>query len=233
MPRRRRRRKFGWPARIAIAILAVPLLYVLAALIGGLIPVNADWQEPDEGVTIYLANNGVHVDLVMPANHQGLDWRPLLPKSDMADVPADARWIAFGAGERRVYLETPTLGRPFDQDRGDRADRRRAGDACRMGPRPGLCRARDPPDARGVSPAVGLDPRRLRARPGRQARAHRPSRLRPARRLLPWRRKANAIHTCNQWAASRLRLAGVRAPLWSPFVQGLVCAITDPADQST
>ena len=41
---------------------------------------------------------------------QGLDWRPLVPKSDMANVPADARWIAFGAGERRVYLETPTWG---------------------------------------------------------------------------------------------------------------------------
>jgi uncharacterized protein (TIGR02117 family) len=33
--------------------------------------------------------------------------------------------------------------------------------------------------------------------------------------------KANAIHTCNQWAAGRLRLAGVEAPLWSPFVNGL------------
>ena len=34
--------------------------------------------------------------------------------------------------------------------------------------------------------------------------------------------KASAIDTCNQWVASRLRLAGVKAPLWSPFVQGLV-----------
>jgi uncharacterized protein (TIGR02117 family) len=33
--------------------------------------------------------------------------------------------------------------------------------------------------------------------------------------------KANAISTCNQWTADRLRVAGVKAPLWSPFVQGL------------
>ena len=60
MPRRRRRsRKLRWPIRIALAILAVPLLYLLAALIGGLIPVNGDWREPDEGVTVYIANNGI------------------------------------------------------------------------------------------------------------------------------------------------------------------------------
>src|SRR5438094_234006 len=32
---------------------------------------------------------------------------------------------------------------------------------------------------------------------------------------------ANALATCNQWVADRLRLAGVRTSLWSPFAQGL------------
>ncbi|HET9398730.1 MAG TPA: DUF2459 domain-containing protein, partial [Sphingomicrobium sp.] len=108
MPRRRTRRKIRWPRRIALAILAIPTLYLFAALIGGLIPLNSGWQEPNEGITIYLADNGIHADLVLPASAQGLDWRPLLPKSDAANVPANAQWIAFGAGERRVYLETPT-----------------------------------------------------------------------------------------------------------------------------
>ena len=34
--------------------------------------------------------------------------------------------------------------------------------------------------------------------------------------------RASAVQTCNQWLASRLRLAGIKAPLWSPFVEGLV-----------
>ncbi|MDQ3077986.1 MAG: DUF2459 domain-containing protein, partial [Pseudomonadota bacterium] len=33
--------------------------------------------------------------------------------------------------------------------------------------------------------------------------------------------RATAIDTCNQWVASRLRLAGVKAPPWSPFAEGL------------
>jgi hypothetical protein len=70
MRKRRRSRKLRWPARFAIAILAVGL-YLFAALIGGLIPVNSGWQEPEQGVTIYIANNGVHADLVLPARAQG------------------------------------------------------------------------------------------------------------------------------------------------------------------
>ena len=33
--------------------------------------------------------------------------------------------------------------------------------------------------------------------------------------------KASALRTCNDWAAGRLRLAGIRTSLWPPFVQGL------------
>ncbi|MFN2450670.1 MAG: DUF2459 domain-containing protein, partial [Candidatus Baltobacteraceae bacterium] len=33
---------------------------------------------------------------------------------------------------------------------------------------------------------------------------------------------ASAFDTCNQWVASRLRLAGVKTSLWSPFSQGIV-----------
>ena len=110
MRNRRRSRKFRWPARIVMAILAIPAIYIFAALVGALVPVNSDWREPADGITIYIANNGVHADLVLPANVQGLDWHPLLPQSDFAQVPEGANWISFGAGERRVYLETPTWG---------------------------------------------------------------------------------------------------------------------------
>ena len=38
-----------WAKRIALALLAVPLAYLAAALLGGLVAVNRDWAEPDEG----------------------------------------------------------------------------------------------------------------------------------------------------------------------------------------
>ncbi|HEY0165277.1 MAG TPA: DUF2459 domain-containing protein, partial [Sphingomicrobium sp.] len=90
-----------------MALGTLPALYLFAALIGSLIPVNRGWTEPDQGVTVYLADNGIHADIVMPAVAQGLDWRPLLPKRDFAAAHRDAQWVAFGSGEERVYLETP------------------------------------------------------------------------------------------------------------------------------
>ncbi|MEA3081730.1 MAG: hypothetical protein QOD54_1398, partial [Sphingomonadales bacterium] len=109
MERRRRKGKRGrWVGWLLTALLSVPALYLTAALIGSIVPVNRGWTEPDSGTLVYLADNGIHVDIIMPLNAQGLDWRPLIPKSDFAAVDANDGWIAFGSGEERVYLNTPT-----------------------------------------------------------------------------------------------------------------------------
>src|SRR5262245_30134713 len=103
MQRRRRRTKAGkWVGRVISALLVIPALYLIAALIGSLIPVNRHWTEPEGGTTVYIADNGIHADIVMPVEAQGLDWSPFFPDSDLAaGNPAD-RWIAFGSGEERV-----------------------------------------------------------------------------------------------------------------------------------
>lgn len=230
MPRRRRKR--GWAKRIAIALLAVPLLYLGLAVVGALIPVNAGWQEADKGITIYIADNGVHADLVLPVKAEGLDWRPLVPRSDFGNVPPDAAWIAFGAGERRVYLETPTWAD---------LSLKTAAIALTGGERVMHVEwVRDPSYS---ARAVRLTPeqyRRLWAsiRAGFRLDANgRPLRIDhpgygPRDAFYEGVGKANAVHTCNQWTASRLRLAGVEAPLWSPFVLGLTWRYRK-ADQST
>jgi uncharacterized protein (TIGR02117 family) len=231
MPRRRSR-KFRSPVRIALAILAIPLLYLMAALVGGLIPVNSDWQEPDDGITIYVANNGVHADLVLPAVAQGLDWRPLLPKTDARNVPDNAGWIAFGAGERRVYLETPTWGD---------LTAKTAAIALTGGERVMHVQwVRDPTYA---AKEIRLTPEQYRrlwasirsefqlSPDGKPVRIDHPG-YGFGDAFYHGVGKANAISTCNLWSADRLRVAGVKAPLWSPFVQGLVSYYREPG-QST
>ena len=232
MPRRRRSRKYRWPAKIALAILAIPGFYLLAALIGALISVNSEWNEPDRGITIYIANNGVHADLILPARAQGLDWRPLLPKSDARNVPDNAEWIAFGAGERRVYLETPTWGD---------LTLKTAAIALTGGERVMHVQwVRDPAYSAKQVRLTAEEYRRLWASIRSEFRLNADGR--PIRIDHPGYGfgdafyqgvgKANAISTCNQWSADRLRVAGVEAPVWSPFVQGLVWRYRD-ADQST
>ena len=229
---RRRRKTKRWMRWAALGLAAVPALYLLAALLGSLIPVNRGWQEPERGITVYLADNGIHADIIMPAVAEGLDWRPLLPGRDFAAPPAQAQWVAFGSGEERVYLETPrwrdikpkTVWSALSG--GKRVmhvewirDRRYAARQIRLRPH----------EYRRLWAAVRADfelgtdgrPRRIDA-PGYGC----------CDAFYRATGKASVVRTCNSWAANRLRLAGVKTSLWPPFVQGLVWRYR-PADHST
>ena len=223
MARRRRKGKAGkWVGRLLTAFLVVPAVYLFAALIGSLVPVNRGWTEPADGTTIYIADNGIHADIVMPVKANGLDWSPFVPKSDFADVPPDARWIAFGSGEARVYLSTPTW---WD------ITPRTIWSALTGGRR--VMHVEYVPDPRYAARQVRLRPeeyRRLWAAiradftlqpDGKPLRiAHRGYGCCDA--FYRAQGKESAFRTCNSWAAKWLRLAGVETSLWPPFVQGLV-----------
>ncbi len=218
---KRRRRSPGWGKRLVLALLAVPALYLAAALAGSLVPLNSEWEEPAQGTTVYLRSNGVHVDIVMPAVAQGLDWRPYFPRRDFADAPASPRWFGFGAGERRVFLETETWA-----DLTPRA----AWSALAGGERVMHVDRAAEPGADLV--AIRLRPeeyRRLWAAVRAQlalSREARPQRIDhpgygPDDAFYLGRGRASALNTCNNWAADQLRLAGVKVGAWTPFAQGL------------
>ena len=222
MARRRRKTAIKKAVRWALLVLlAVPALYLLAALVGSLVPVNRGWIEAEQGTTVFIADNGIHADIIMPVRAQGLDWLRLIPKSDFAAADPDARWIAFGSGEERVYLNTPTWwdltprtissalggGRQVmhveyvsDPSYAVREIRLRPEEYRRLW---AAIRADFAVDGRGRiqridHPGYGCCDAFYRA-PG----------------------KHSALRTCNTWAAKWLRLAGVRTSLWPPFVQGL------------
>jgi uncharacterized protein (TIGR02117 family) len=219
--RRRRKGKAGkWVARVLSAILAVPALYLTVALIGSLVSVNAGWTEPADGTTIYLADNGIHADIVMPVRAQGLDWSAVVPRSDMA--AAEGQWIAFGSGEQRVYLETPTW---WD------ITPRTIWSALTGGRR--VMHVEYVPSPTYTVRQIHLRPqeyRRLWAAiradfaldlQGRPQRIEHPG-YGPSDAFYRAVGKESAARTCNTWVAKWLRLAGVKTSLWPPFVQGLV-----------
>ncbi len=219
---KRKRRSVSWPRRILLGIVALPLLYLAAALLGALIPVNRTWDEPDGGITVYLADNGTHADLVLPVRAAGLDWSPLVPRGDMADVSPAADYIAFGAGERRVYLDTPTWAD---------ISLRTLWAATTGGDR--IMHVEYTADPTYAARAIRLTPeqyRRLWAsiraefeldRDGRPVRIDHPG-YGPRDAFYEGMGRASALSTCNNWVAGRLRLAGVETSLWSPFAQGLL-----------
>ena len=222
---RPRRRKANWQRvarRIFAAVLAIPALYLLAALVGSLVPLNRGWSEPGEGITIYLADNGIHTDIVMPARAQGLDWGPLVPRSHTAVAPDESGWVAFGSGEEQVYLETPTWWdiRPKTI----------------WAALTGSKRVMHVEWVRNPSYAA----REIRLRPDEYRRLWAAIRSdfylgpdgRPVKIDHPgygccasfyWAGgRFSALSTCNTWTADKLRLAGVETSLWPPFAQGLL-----------
>ncbi len=223
MARRRRKGEAGkWVGRAVTLLLGVLAIYLVAALAGSLIPVNRGWAEPANGTTIYIADNGIHADIVMPVRAEGLDWGAVVPKSDMAAADPRAKWIAFGSGEERVYLDTPTW---WD-----------------ITPRTiwsALIGGKSVMHVEYV-PSPDYTVRQIRLRHEEYRRlwvairadfaldAHgRPQRIDhpgygPADAFYRATGKANAVRTCNAVVADWLRLAGVKASLWPPFVDGLL-----------
>ena len=203
-------------------LLALPAAYMVAALAGSFIPVNSGWSEPQQGIAVYLADNGIHTDIIMPAEAQGLDWAPLVPKSDPAALPPAAKWVAFGSGEEKVYLETPTWWdiRPKTIWAALTGSRR-------------VMHVEWVDDPSYAERVIRLRPEEYRRlwtairadfRPG-------PS-DRPIRIAHPgygccdafyWGSgRFNALKTCNSWTADKLRIAGVKTCLWPPFAPGLL-----------
>jgi uncharacterized protein (TIGR02117 family) len=223
LARRRRKSKAGkWVGRAIVALLAIPAAYLVAAVAGSLVPANSGWTEPQNGITVYLADNGVHADLILPMKAAGLDWAPLLPGRDFAGADPNAPWIAFGSGERRVYLNTPTW---WD------ITPRTIWSALAGGTR--VMHVEYVADPSYAVREVRLRPeeyRRLWAAiradfvldaNGRPIGIHHPG-YGPADSFYQANGKANAVRTCNAVAAQWLRLAGVETSVWPPFVNGLV-----------
>jgi len=223
MARRRRKSEVRkWVGRLLSALLAIPALYLAVAVVGSLVPVNRGWSEGAEGTTIYIADNGIHADIIMPLRAEGLDWAPLVPGSDFTRVDPESGWIAFGSGEQRVYLDTPTWWdiRPRTIWSALVGGRRVMHVEYVRDPYYAARQIRlRPEEYRRLWTAIRAD-FMLDSR-GRPVRIDHPG-YGPSDAFYQATGKANAIRTCNAVAAHWLALAGVKASIWPPFVNGLV-----------
>ena len=95
------------------ALATIVLSYLAVALLFLLFPANSDVKptvatsQVEASVRIYVLNNGVHTDLVLPVISDTLDWQAIFPKSQFANVAKSADLIAFGWGDAEFYLHTP------------------------------------------------------------------------------------------------------------------------------
>jgi uncharacterized protein (TIGR02117 family) len=212
--------------RAAAALVAIPLLYFLAALILGAVPANRGWAEAKEGVTVFVRTNGVHTWILVPKVTPEMDWRPLVPGVHLKDQAwGNGNYVALGYGNRTFYLETPTWGdltmknaflaafgrgrslmhADHDHNPGASEDTRpivlRSDEYRRLAE---FARASFQYDAQGRTiPILGRGY-------GRSDMFY--------EAVGPY----SAVYTCNSWTGAALRHAGVKAGVWTPLSQSIM-----------
>jgi uncharacterized protein (TIGR02117 family) len=85
----------------------MPLALVIAAIVLGLVPVNAGWREAEKGVVVFVNTNGVHTGIAVPLHNEIMDWRPYAPAHHLRR-PIHGNYLIIGYGHRGFYLDTPT-----------------------------------------------------------------------------------------------------------------------------
>jgi uncharacterized protein (TIGR02117 family) len=205
--------------RLVLGLGAVALCYLAAAWVGSAIATNGDWKPPAQGVTIYVIDNGIHTDLVLPVSAEGVAWDDLIRPEHLADPKrAAASHLAFGWGDRDFYLNTPTwwdvnpirVGRAF------------------VGAGATVVHV-----SHVVEPQIGPNAKAIVLRPEEYRRLA--AFLRgtfgegaPARgygaadAFYVARGGYSLFRTCNAWTGEALRAAGVQVGIWTPFPSGVM-----------
>ncbi|MEM7443801.1 MAG: TIGR02117 family protein [Pseudomonadota bacterium] len=219
----RKKSRWRW---VAFAI-AVPLgllaLYFLAVLIFARIPVNADFRSEPGGVPVIVADNGIHVDLILPVATEGHDWRDIFDPAETALSAGQQRvatHIGIGWGHRDFYINTPT----WDDMTARTAVRAVLGiggsvmhvkyGSARFDPQNSVFILLPPENYQRL--IAGIVDTTVLDEDGRAVPLGIPGHL-DSDAFFEAEGRYNALYTCNNWAASILADAGVRVPLWSPF----------------
>ncbi|MFT5303935.1 MAG: hypothetical protein ACI814_004757 [Mariniblastus sp.] len=89
---------------LLVGVLGLYLVFVLL----GLIPVNNDFAETEDGIEIFVYSGAFHSDIVLPMSNSMVDWRAELPPNPFKVDHPQATHMAFGWGDRGFYINTPT-----------------------------------------------------------------------------------------------------------------------------
>ncbi|MCV0381927.1 MAG: DUF2459 domain-containing protein [Erythrobacter sp.] len=225
--------------RWVLGALAIPVALVLTTLlagwIGSAIPRNAGWREPPDGdpaaVEIMVTTNGIHTELVLPADTTIKDWRTTFPVIEAQQRGGQSpTHVAIGYGEKEVFLDTPTWA-DLDPSTALRIAWRGGDALLRVG-----YRARPAPDQwhrplrlrreeyRNLVAHVEAAPPPLNRGEVRRTYREGP----PGQTYYEAAGRYTLAHSSNQWTADTLAAAGVTIGLWTPFSGGVMKWIATP-----
>ncbi len=208
-----------------LAVATLVLSYLAIAWMFLLFPGNRDFKtsvatsQNESTVRVYVLNNGVHTDLVLPVNANALDWQTIFPKNQFVHVAKTANLIAFGWGDAEFYLHTPSWS-DLKLSTAVRA---------LVGANPALLHVEylQTEQLPGQLFAVDLSPSQYRALGDYILRSMTPSEngmylasdsgYGQSDAFFNAIGSYSAVRTCNTWTGLALAHAGVKVSRWTPF----------------
>ena len=210
-----------------LVLILSPLVYVLLAVLLGLVPVNRSFDSAaNDGVEIFISSSSVHTDFVLPIRSDIIDWQPLFPASHFGDVnPSTMTHIAFGWGDQGFYLETPTWA-DLKTSTVVKALFLKSNSAMHV------TYLRNPTSSEYIKRViisnsqyeqlVGYITGSFKQTPDGQFEWITGSGYRTNDTFYTARGSYSLFKTCNDWTGKGLRKIGVKTGLWTPFAQSVL-----------
>jgi uncharacterized protein (TIGR02117 family) len=105
--RRTTKRILKWTGYTLTLTGSAILLYLLLTFLLSRIPVNGHSQRKAD-VHIYLMKSGVHTDFIFPVSNDIHDWRTEFPIANTDFKDSSSLLISIGWGDKAFYMNTPT-----------------------------------------------------------------------------------------------------------------------------
>lgn len=215
---------FKYVFNFVAAIVIVIILYIIAAVAGSLIPVNTTQPEGPKELEIFIESNGVHTDIVMPVQNEIVDWLRFVDPGHTKAGAVDYAFVAFGWGDRGFYEHTPEW-KDLKPGIAFRALFLETPAAMHVKFRHYIIE-----DEQTIS--IKLNPAQYKAlaeyirKSFSQDESGLPRNIpnlhySQSDAFYQAEGSLTLLNTCNTWTNNALKHAGLRASLWTPFVEGI------------
>lgn len=68
-----------------------------------------NYSQTDCAIPIYISNQGIHSDIIVPVKNEYFNWNQYLRLSEIGrEANSEYKYLSFGWGDRAFMLETPT-----------------------------------------------------------------------------------------------------------------------------
>src|SRR5690606_2012980 len=94
--------------KTVLGLIAFVVLYFLVEAILSRVPgYKIEKQDQPRDILIYVMSNGVHTDIVLPVEHDVINWFSIFPFEYTQGQDLKPRYVGRGWGDKGFYVNTP------------------------------------------------------------------------------------------------------------------------------